>query len=109
MRYFTFPLLLLALAVLPGCRKTDTVPDPVPTPTPPVVVVHPPPLPSKAVIYSGQEAGCPLRLPLFDRSAIDWRLNPAMAAAYRRLLRFYRAQPAVPAGTLTRYPPTPTY
>ena len=27
-----------------------------------------------------------------------------MAAAYRRLLRFYRAQPAVQAGTLTRYP-----
>ena len=30
-----------------------------------------------------------------------------MAAAYCRLLRFYRAQPAVQAGTLTRYPPHP--
>lgn len=56
------------------------------------------------LLYNGQEVGCPLKLPLFDRSTITWTANPEMRAAYRRLLRGYNALPALRTGTLTSYP-----
>ncbi len=55
------------------------------------------------LVYNGQEVGCDLKLPLFDRSTINWNLNPTMHAQYRRLLHAYRTSPALRTGTLARY------
>jgi glycosidase len=54
------------------------------------------------LIYNGQEVGCPVKLPLFDRSPIDWTTNPAMMAEYVRLMQI-RNTPAVKEGTIDYY------
>jgi glycosidase len=55
------------------------------------------------LIYNGQEVGCPIKLPLFDRSRINWLANSELLKAYRKLLRLYRASPALQSGNLARY------
>lgn len=56
------------------------------------------------LIYNGQEVGCPVKLPFFSRSPIDWRTNPNMMIEYKRLMALFIAHPALRTGTLTSYP-----
>jgi glycosidase len=55
------------------------------------------------LIYNGQEVGCPVKLPFFSRSPIDWTTNPDMTRAYKKLLAFRQGSAAVEEGTLEDY------
>ena len=52
------------------------------------------------LIYNGQEVGCPVKLPFFSRSPINWTTNPDMFAAYKRIMAIRAAHPALRSGTL---------
>lgn len=56
------------------------------------------------LIYNGQEAGCPVKLPFFSRSPIDWSTNPGMKQTYRQLLSVRATSEAVKQGTLQSFP-----
>ncbi len=53
------------------------------------------------MVYNGQEVGWPQRTPIFTRSTINFNANPAIKAAYRRLLQFRAQTPALRTGSLT--------
>ena len=55
------------------------------------------------LIYNGQEVGCPVKLPFFSRSPIDWSTNPDMTAAYQNLMRIRAEHPALRGGSLESY------
>lgn len=44
-------------------------------------------LPGVPLVYNGQEVGDPQRIPLFERTTIDWAADPAMRAFTRDVLR----------------------
>lgn len=52
------------------------------------------------LLYNGQEVGCPVKLPFFSRSPIDWTINPALTEEYKKLLALRAAHSAVRTGTL---------
>ncbi len=58
------------------------------------------------LIYNGQEVGCPVKLPFFSRSPINWSTNPDMFAEYKRLMGLRAAHPALRSGDLTYFPDT---
>lgn len=58
------------------------------------------------LIYNGQEVGCPVKLPFFSRSPIDWATNPDMFQTYKRLMSVRAAHPALRTGELEYYPDT---
>lgn len=59
---------------------------------------------SVPMIYNGQEVGCPIRLNFFNTSTtIDWTINPALKAEYKRLLVYRNGSDALRKGTMTMY------
>lgn len=38
------------------------------------------------LLYNGQEVGCPVKLPFFSKSPIDWDLNPDVLQEYQSIL-----------------------
>ncbi|NVO19921.1 MAG: alpha-amylase [Bacteroidetes bacterium] len=56
------------------------------------------------LIYNGQEVGCPVKLPYFSKSPIDWTLNPDMMMEYKWLMSVRSRHAAVHSGTLSYYP-----
>ncbi len=56
------------------------------------------------MIYNGQEVGTPYRLTFpFTGTAIDWSLNKAMVAEYKKILAFRNSSTAIRRGTLVSY------
>jgi len=55
------------------------------------------------LIYNGQEVGCPVKLPFFSRSSIDWTTNPDMLKAYKNILAVRAANRALKSGTLQQF------
>jgi glycosidase len=55
------------------------------------------------LIYNGQEVGCPVKLPFFSRSPIDWTTNPDMFRTYKTLMAIRAAHPALRTGDLTSF------
>ena len=56
------------------------------------------------MIYNGQEVGTPYRLTFpFTGTAIDWTLNKAMVAEYKKILAFRNSSTAIRRGTLMSY------
>ncbi len=55
------------------------------------------------LIYNGQEVGCPVKLPFFSKSPIDWTTNPNMLKEYKRLLSVRAAHSVLRYGALTNY------
>ncbi|MEI6059889.1 MAG: alpha-amylase family glycosyl hydrolase [Bacteroidota bacterium] len=59
------------------------------------------------MIYNGQEVGYPDPLYFMStNSLIDWNLNSAMVAEYKRIIAFYNSSAAIRRGTLTTYTST---
>ncbi|HRZ96628.1 MAG TPA: alpha-amylase family glycosyl hydrolase [Paludibacter sp.] len=59
---------------------------------------------SVPMIYSGQEVGYPNRIMFpFTGTFVNWNLNPAMVAEYKKLIAFYNKSTAIRRGTLTTY------
>ncbi len=52
------------------------------------------------LIYNGQEVGCPVKLPFFSKSPIDWTINPDMWADYKKLISVRKAHEAAALGAL---------
>lgn len=59
---------------------------------------------SVPMIYNGQEVGTPFKLTFpFTSTKIDWSLNPAVTAEYKKVLAFRNGSQAIRRGTLTSY------
>lgn len=58
------------------------------------------------LIYDGQEVGCPVKLPFFSRSPINWTTNPDMMQEYKWLMALRASHAALRTGTLAYYPDT---
>jgi glycosidase len=58
------------------------------------------------LIYNGQEVGCPVKLPFFSRSPINWTTNPGMMQEYKWLMALRASHVALRTGTLAYYPDT---
>ena len=56
------------------------------------------------LIYDGQEVGCPVKLPLFSPSPINWTLNPDMLKQYKLLMQVRATHSALRTGDLEPYP-----
>lgn len=55
------------------------------------------------LLYNGQEVGCPVKLPFFSKSPIDWNTNPDMWASYKKLIAFRKSSEAVKTGALQAF------
>lgn len=55
------------------------------------------------LIYNGQEVACPVKLPFFSRSPINWTVNPGIMQEYKWLMAFRAAHPAIRTGDVTDY------
>ncbi|MEI6408258.1 MAG: alpha-amylase family glycosyl hydrolase [Bacteroidota bacterium] len=55
------------------------------------------------LIYNGQEVGCPVKLPFFSRSPINWATNPDMMLAYQKLMNIRSSHSALRSGSLEYY------
>ena len=56
------------------------------------------------MIYTGQEVGTPYRLSFpFTGSTVNWTLNPAMTAEYKKILTFRNTSTAIRRGTMVSY------
>jgi glycosidase len=56
------------------------------------------------MIYNGQEVGTPFRLVFpFTAADINWTLNPAVTAEYKKLLAFRNSSAAIRRGLLTSF------
>ncbi len=59
---------------------------------------------STPMIYAGQEVGTPYRLVFpFTSKDIDWTLNPATTAEYKKVIAFRNSSNAIRRGELTSY------
>jgi glycosidase len=56
------------------------------------------------LIYNGQEVGCPVKLPIFSRSPINWTTNPDMVKEYKMLMQLRTSHAALRTGDLECYP-----
>ncbi len=52
------------------------------------------------LVYNGQEVGCPLKLPIFSNSQIDWSINADMFHEYKKILSLRNSNTALCSGTL---------
>lgn len=52
------------------------------------------------LIYNGQEVGCPVKLPFFSKSPIDWTTHPDMWSDYKKLISVRKAHDAAALGAL---------
>ena len=55
------------------------------------------------LIYDSQEVGYPNAINFFNVVPVNYNSNPAMVAAYKNILAFRAAHPAIKTGTLTAY------
>ena len=56
------------------------------------------------MIYTGQEVGTPYKLSFpFTGSTVNWTLNPAMTAEYKKILTFRNTSTAIRRGTMVSY------
>ena len=55
------------------------------------------------LIYNGQEVGCPVKLPFFSRSPINWTINPEVFREYKWLMNLRNTHPALRTGDLKYY------
>jgi glycosidase len=55
------------------------------------------------LIYDSQEVGYPNPISIFSDVPVDYTANPDMVAAYKKILAFRAAHPAIKTGTLTQY------
>jgi glycosidase len=55
------------------------------------------------MIYNGQEVGCPIKLPFFSNSEIDWSINPDIFHEYKILLSLYNSNIALREGALEEF------
>ena len=56
------------------------------------------------MIYNGQEVGFPNRISFpFTGIAINWNLNKAMTAEYKKIIAFYNSSTTIRRGTLAMY------
>ena len=53
------------------------------------------------LVYTGQEAGYPKRIPIFERTTIPWDASPNSRKTITELLRLRREHPALSAGETT--------
>jgi glycosidase len=51
------------------------------------------------LIYNGQEVGCPVKLPFFSKSPINWTTNPDMMQEYKKLMAVRVGNTAARYGT----------
>jgi glycosidase len=58
------------------------------------------------LIYNGQEVGCPVKLPFFSKSPINWATNPDMFTAYKKWMSIRKNSPAARYGTTEVLPTT---
>jgi glycosidase len=56
------------------------------------------------LIYNGQEVGCPVKLPIFTRSPINWTTNPSMVKEYKSLMQLRATHPALRTGDQECFP-----
>ena len=56
------------------------------------------------LIYNGQEVGNPTKLSFFTRTPIDWTINPAITAQYKKLISLRKTSNALKNGTIINYP-----
>jgi glycosidase len=52
------------------------------------------------LVYNGQEVGCPIKLPIFSNSQIDWSINAEMFHEYRKIIELRNSNIALRSGTL---------
>lgn len=55
------------------------------------------------LIYNGQEVGCPIKLPFFSKSPINWKTNPDMLKLYQKLIAIRIANQALKTGSLEHF------
>ena len=55
------------------------------------------------LIYNGQEVGCPVKLPFFSNSQIDWSINPDIFHEYKMLLGLRNSHIALRVGALEEF------
>nr|NQU92851.1 alpha-amylase [Bacteroidota bacterium] len=55
------------------------------------------------LIYNGQEVGCPIKLPFFSNSQINWTINPDMFQEYKRILGLRNSNAALRNGVLNAF------
>ncbi|HLO55068.1 MAG TPA: alpha-amylase family glycosyl hydrolase [Saprospiraceae bacterium] len=55
------------------------------------------------LIYNGQEVGCPVKLPFFSKSPIDWKTNPDMLKTYKKLIAIRLSNAALRSGSLEQF------
>jgi len=55
------------------------------------------------LIYNGQEVGCPVKLPFFSKSPINWNTNPDMMHEYKKLMAVRASNVAVTTGTMENF------
>ncbi len=55
------------------------------------------------MIYNGQEVGCPIMLSFFDKTPIDWSINPEIAAEYKKVIRVRKDNEAIKNGDIQHY------
>ena len=55
------------------------------------------------LIYNGQEVGCPVKLPFFSKSPINWTTNPDMMQEYKKLMAIRVSNQAARTGTLENF------
>ena len=59
---------------------------------------------SVPMIYNGQEVGTPYRLVFpFTSKKIDWTINPALTAEYKKIIAFRNSSAAIRRGEVTSY------
>ncbi len=56
------------------------------------------------LIYNGQEVGCPVKLPIFVRSPINWTTNPGMGKEYKSLMQLRATHTALQTGDRECFP-----
>ncbi len=52
------------------------------------------------LIYNGQEVGCSIKLPFFNKVAINWNEDPNMLKTYKRLMYLRNSYPVLRYGAL---------
>lgn len=62
------------------------------------------------MLYNGQEVGCPVKLSFFNTSTtIDWTLNAAMTAEYKKIIAFRNSSETLRRGLLSSYSSNDVY
>jgi glycosidase len=55
------------------------------------------------MIYNGQEVGCPIKLSFFDKTPIDWSINPEITEEYKKIIGLRKDSEAIKDGNIQHY------